>query len=1178
MNQGKQLASDIKFYSGYSKYIEEEGRRESWIDSVNRVMNMHKNKFKEQYKSNVEFRDFFNFAHQQYLEKRVLASQRSLQWADEPLRKHNSRMFNCLTLYADKASFFQETMYWLLSGCGVGFSVQKKHIRSMPRLQSRTKGVKTFVIEDSMEGWADSIGVLISSFLEKDSTFSEYQGCRVDFDYSKIRKKGSKITGGFKAPGPEGLRKAHLKIEQMLEQYLENTKQPAPFKSILIYDIVMHSSDAVLSGGVRRSATICLFSVGDEDMLNAKTGNWFITNPQRARSNNSVVLVRDKVTREEFAHIVKSVKEFGEPGFVWSSDEDILYNPCITLESWVTTPSGPKQVKDLIGEGQVDLILDGQAVSTSEEGFIQTGVKPVYKLTLDNGMTIRATGNHQILTSEGWVECKDLTDKDFVQLPDNTSLIQNSYPETTLFKEGWLIGNLIGDGTYSPGGCCKWNYWDEEKCVNLICKQYLSDIDSKLDTKINREYERSLGLIEQTTTDSRTAHTYSLRFGRYIEQQYGIRRGIRQITDPLEKADFEITRGVIAGLFDSDGLVWGNSTKTVTIGITQTNRQTLEAVQRILIRQGIPSRITIEQLEGPQILPDGKGGEKEYWCNTAYRLYILGRYNVSNFFKVFTPKNLVKLKTYEEIEALYVKSPYKTKSNFLSRVESVIPDGVEPVYDCHVPTYEKFEANGMVVHNCVEIGMVPKFLVQTLEDAEELGVNIGEWVTGAQGCNLTEINGAIIKTRQDFLNACIASAVIGTLQASYTDFRYVSPVNKKIFDKEALLGGSITGWMDNAQILFNEELLEEGAKLILEINKKVAKIIGINPAARATCTKPAGNSSVILGCGSGIHGEHSPKHFRNMQFNKDEDIVKHIKNINPEMVEESVWSANKTDWVVSIPIEVDKSSRFKESLLGVKQLEYVKKAQKHWVEPATRKELCTIPSARHNISNTTLVDDWEEVEQYIWDNKKYFAGISLLNITGDRDYPQAPFTAVYTSKEIVKMYGDAALYASGLIVDGLDAFENNLWAGCSAVLGQGTKLSYTKEEVEQEIEEGDIKILWENLGMQGRALNALVKVGEKPDVVDYKEYMDSRIRSTIFKAYEKADWVRRAKSFANKFFKGDLVKMTYCLKDVYNNHKWDKITRTMKEIDWQSLDLPPSYVEVDQIGAIACSGINGCEI
>ncbi len=337
------------------------------------------------------------------------------------------------------------------------------------------------------------------------------------------------------------------------------------------------------------------------------------------------------------------------------------------------------------------------------------------------------------------------------------------------------------------------------------------------------------------------------------------------------------------------------------------------------------------------------------------------------------------------------------------------------------------------------------------------------------------------------------------------------------------------------------------------------------------------HNSVLLGTSSGIHGEHAPRYFRNIQLNKSEDIVEYLLHHNPDLFEESVWSSTKSDWVVSIPIETPKTSLYKDELYGIKQLDYVKKAQLWWVEPGTVIERCTIPETRHNISNTILVDDWDEVEQYIFDNQTHFAGISLLSATGDRDYAQAPFTTVYTTREIVRMYGDAALYASGLIVDGLDAFDNNLWAACDTVLGFGMKLTYTKEEVQKELDEKSVEEAWRALEARPKVLRTLIKSDEKPDLIDYKEYMDRRLVTNVFKSVEKVEWVRRAKQFADRFFKSDYKKMTYCLKDVHNNHKWNKIQRNLVDIDWETVNFKPAYVDVDTTAAQSCYA-GSCEI
>ena len=396
--------------------------------------------------------------------------------------------------------------------------------------------------------------------------------------------------------------------------------------------------------------------------------------------------------------------------------------------------------------------------------------------------------------------------------------------------------------------------------------------------------------------------------------------------------------------------------------------------------------------------------------------------------------------------------------------------------------------------------------------------------SGFQMCNLVEINGGLCTNEDAFMRACKAGAILGTLQAGYTDFKYLSPASQKITEKEALLGVSITGWMNNPDVLFNKHSMIKGAEKVKEVNKVIAKLIGINQSARCTAVKPSGNASVILGTASGIHGEHSPKYLRNVQMNIGDEVTQVITKTNPKMVEPSVWSSNGTDVVVSFPIESKEGSIYKSDLLGVKQLEYVKLAQQYWIEHGTNINLCVDKNLRHNVSNTITVDDWDEVEEYIFNNRKWFAGISLLSGMGDRAYAQAPFTEVFTAQQILDMYGDSSMFASGLIVGALQAFNNNLWMACDTVMGYGLKL----------------------------------------DPEDSSDLL-------------KRDWVRRIKKFAEKNFNGDLMKLTFMLKDCHNLHKWVNINNHFIDVDFSKDLSQQSYTDVDTMGSQACSG-GVCEI
>lgn len=743
---------DYTYYSKYARYNKKAKRRETWSEAVDRVKNMHLTKYASQLEKHPEVKDEIEWAFEQCRQKKVLGSQRALQFGGEPILRKNARIYNCTVSFCDRIRFFQESFWLLLCGCGVGFSVQKHHIAKLPEFSKQRKsGTKKFLIPDSIEGWSDALGVLLASYFPH-LEFMAYEGFKVEFDYSLIRPAGSPLSSGSgKAPGPDALRRSLEIIRGLLDECV--ARKQTRMRPIDAYDIIMHASDAVLSGGVRRSASICLFSPDDEEMVKAKTGNWFVDNPQRGRSNNSALLLRSSTKKEDFLKLIESVKEFGEPGFVWSDSTELVVNPCVEIGMWP------------------------------------------------------------------------------------------------------------------------------------VCE---------------------------------------------------------------------------------------------------------------------------------------KTGE-----------------------------------------------------------------------------------------------------------------------SGWQMCNLCEQNGRKIKSKEDWKIAARAAAIIGTLQAGYTDFEYLGPVTKRIVEREALLGCSLTGMMDNPEVIFDAATQREIARYILKINEELAPKLGIRPCARATCVKPAGTTSCVLGTGSGIHPHHAKRYLRRIQGNLLEAPLLHFKKVNPYAVEKSVWSANGTDEVISFCVEVPDGGKTKNDLDAITLLGYVKLTQANWVTAGCVKERCTQPWLMHNVSNTINIrpDEWDTVANFIFDNRKFFAGISLLPISGDKDYPQAPMCAIYTPKEMVSMYGDGFPLASGLIVDGLHAFENNLWKACDAALGQGEPLT-------------------------------------EPTVADAASINLESHR--LHKKWElKVDWVRRAKQFADRYFEGDVRTMTYCLKDVNNWKTWLDLKRSYQDVEYTTMIEEEDVTKAHQ--EWACSG-QSCEL
>jgi len=298
----------------YARHIPEKSRRETWEEIVDRNKAMHLQKFPQ-------LKDEIEEVYKMVYAKKVLPSMRSLQFAGKPAEINNARMFNCSFLPVDDFRSFSEAMFLLLSGCGVGFSVQSHHVDKLPEIKIPTRE-KRYLINDSIEGWADAVHMLMKAYLKG--------GARPRFDFRDIRPKGEQlVTAGGKAPGPEPLKEVLFQVQLILERKQSGEK----LTPLECHDILCHLADAVLSGGIRRAALISLFDFDDEEMLTCKFGSWWENSPQRGRANNSAVVMRHKITEDEFMKLWEKVEasNAGEPGFLFSNDKDYGTNPCAEI-------------------------------------------------------------------------------------------------------------------------------------------------------------------------------------------------------------------------------------------------------------------------------------------------------------------------------------------------------------------------------------------------------------------------------------------------------------------------------------------------------------------------------------------------------------------------------------------------------------------------------------------------------------------------------------------------------------------------------------------------------------------------------------------------------------------------------------------------------------------------------
>jgi len=316
MNISTKILSEITVFMKYAKYQPHWSRRETWYELVTRNKEMHQKKYPH-------LADEIEAAYKYVYDKKVLPSMRSMQFAGRPIEVNPARIYNCAFLPIDDWRAFGEVMFLLLGGTGVGYSVQNDHIEKLPEIRKpKQNRKKRFLIGDSIEGWADAVKVLMKSYFTGTSS--------IEFDFSDIRPKGARlITAGGKAPGPAPLRECLVKLQGILDTKQDGDK----LSTIEVHDMVCHIADAVLAGGIRRAALICLFSPDDDEMISCKSGAWWELNPQRGRANNSAVLLRSITEKDQFWDIWKRIEASGagEPGIYFTNNIEWGTNPCCEI-------------------------------------------------------------------------------------------------------------------------------------------------------------------------------------------------------------------------------------------------------------------------------------------------------------------------------------------------------------------------------------------------------------------------------------------------------------------------------------------------------------------------------------------------------------------------------------------------------------------------------------------------------------------------------------------------------------------------------------------------------------------------------------------------------------------------------------------------------------------------------
>ena len=900
MDLGLDTLSKLTIFSKYAKYINTLKRRETWDEIVDRYQTMMIKKYPMLEEGIVESTKFIR-------EKKVLPSMRALQFAGPAMEVNNARGYNCAYLPIDSLYSFSETMFLLLGGSGVGFSVQKQHVAELPAIiKQPSYKHRTYLIEDSIMGWADAVKILMKFYFDG--------GFKPKFDFRAIRHKGARlVTAGGKAPGPEPLKICLTHVEAIMERK-ENGEKLSPLEC---HDILCHIANSVLAGGIRRSAMISLFSHDDEEMITCKYGSWWELNEQRGRSNNSAVLKRGEVGEEEFKSLWTRIEASGsgEPGIYWTNDLDWGTNPCCFIGSTlVATADGRNAVtiKQLCDENYQGPVYSmqtqtGQVVTSyCSKVWKSRENAELVRVLLDDGSSFICTPDHRIMLRNGqYAQAQHLI--------EGTSLMPfNSYKRSD--RNYRMIQSNTGRDIAQYAHVAQ--YYDIIKEGYNSQHIHHKDGDGLNDLPENLEV---IDAIEHNRQHMLGSNNAFHKMSNEVREQWSEKQSSRQKGENNTNSNGLTTEEMIMRCFD----------KTVQKRAKLSHQEVLDSC-------------------GVKFL--SKGRLKDMKAET-----------VSEF-----AEKLAELANHKVVSI-----------EFLSEREDVYDMTVEGTHNFAIITSSKDEnfitSSGVFVHNC-EIGLRP-----------------------FQFCNLCEINVSDVDSQEDLNNRVAVASFFGTLQAGFSDFHYLRPIWAKTTQKDALLGIGMTGIGSGEILKYDLDIAANTAKVM---NSVISSVIGISEAARVTCIKPSGTTSLVLGTASGIHAWHAPYYLRTMRFNKNEDIAAYMMVNHSSLCEDDVLRPKDTV-CVRIPVKAPEGSIFRTET-AVDTLERVKKFSQEWIKPGHLNGANT-----HNVSATVsidksrtyeevnedgfhLIDEWEKVGDWMWTNREVYNGLSVLNYDGG-SYTQAPF-------------------------------------------------------------------------------------------------------------------------------------------------------------------------------------------
>jgi ribonucleotide reductase class II len=908
----------------------------------------------------------------------------------------------------------------------------------------------TLLVGDSRQGWVASYQTLLE--LSTDDRFSD--DVHVTIDLSDVRPAGEALKGFGGVANPIRLPGLYERCANVLNKAIG--RQLTSVECCILID---EAAVTIVAGNIRRSAGIRQFASDDELGATAKDslwqqdaeGNWRI-DPERdaLRMANHTRVFHRKPTLEESIAAVRKQYYSGEGAIQWAGEAiargnaDLLptvelktafihaydqgrsqqwlqehyphlsskelehrlgrygLNPCVTADTWIHTESGARQVKDLIGK-QHGTYINGELFSTTTEGFFFSGVKPIVKLQTQEGYSLRLTSNHRVLkvtvqTQKSqyaeWTEAADLKPGDRVLIHNHRAL--QPWLGVGTAAEGWLLGNLIGDGCFSISEKnhvyqANLRYWGE---TQVEMKEYALALASAIAPNVDKPL---------TGCYHNRNHYYQVNSAPLakLAKQFGVIPRYKTITPAIEEASYDFYCGFLRGLFDADGSVQGTQAKGVSVRLAQSDEPLLQAVQRMLLRLGISSTLYRNRRhEQVRLMPNSNRELAAYDCKAQHEL-VIANDNLLVFLDTIGFQDPKKQETLRTLLAGYKRQV--NRDRFAVTVADIVPDGEEAVYDCTVPGPACFDANGFVAHNCGEI----------------LGANFH--------CNLSEIHLNRLDptdlSDQDDAFRAGALSVASLLNHRFQEERY-----RESREADPIVGVSFTGLFDFFVHALGTEWLHWWAagrpqtpdglefkrreQAYLTRWKNTVQITvwdycdrhGLKRPNRYTTVQPSGTKSLLTNAAPGWHPPKSQRFIRRITFRKNDPValacIDYGYNVVPSQADKDEnghllndpLDSRVTEWLVEIPVAVTWANLTGADTVDVSkfsaaaQMDFYMQIQKYYVTHNT--------SATIELRESEIEALSSKIYEAIRDDEGYMSVALLARFDDLQSFPRLPFEPI----------------------------------------------------------------------------------------------------------------------------------------------------------------------------------------